>query len=457
MSKTVATEESVQVDKSTSAVETTVIEIETNFPIKETEGESLVDKFQSAISRSNESEMKEDPKEKSLVDEKSLISDKSNVTTKSTDYENHVRIRPGNSTEESEEEINLEIEKPNSESSKEEAYEFEESELSLESSSGIFGEKEFLVPTQATKSSLIGVCIPSNNKKLREESEEEEKETVLLIKPGRKAKRTTKKKQDVSFGKIDQPGSTVDHVENSPTNKHKLTSEENISMLESILIPRNSFVEDSESEEKTQVKKMPEPEKQSVSMSPNGIKIINTTAENSQPLLKQSSEIPIDKFNFCYICKDKIKIKAVTPCGCEFCFNCINRHIKRQRNCPNGHQVVFTSLDLHVAVEKQRSIPKLMKKTEATLRKFLKQHKVGISGPLHRLRWRYDELLAVLEANSYKKNKLSNEDISFAIVKKEESYFRNKKVGSLSQSEKGSIQKKLHKLKSVIKKQIGKN
>ncbi|KAL6121829.1 hypothetical protein NUSPORA_01200 [Nucleospora cyclopteri] len=151
----------------------------------------------------------------------------------------------------------------------------------------------------------------------------------------------------------------------------------------------------------------------------------------------------------CVICKEVAVIKAVLPCNCFFCFNCINRHLKQTSFCPKCYKVKFSFFDIICKEEKKRKVIKIIAKSESLLRRELKKHSVNNKGPLNRLKWRYNELLCILETESYREKSKPRNKIAWEIHKKETSVFRDKKNKNTAK-----IRKKAGELKEKMLKKI---
>ena len=135
----------------------------------------------------------------------------------------------------------------------------------------------------------------------------------------------------------------------------------------------------------------------------------------------KNDHVKIETTEICSICKEEVENKAELPCKDVFCYDCINRHLKRRRFCPNCKLTNITHLDIKTYAKRYRMVYKLPKKTPANLKKTLKKNKIDISGNKESLKWRYEQFLCYQEVQAYKPDEIIDEEIAYKISRKEQS------------------------------------
>lgn len=126
----------------------------------------------------------------------------------------------------------------------------------------------------------------------------------------------------------------------------------------------------------------------------------------------------------CQICFDNLTI--INTCKCTFCFDCINRHLKKHRTCPSCLKFC-NSLNLKPTVHRKHDFKKFLKLNgkntsswKTNTKKLFKEYGISTMGDTKTLKWRYNELKCQLENACYNDKMISMVDLALNIQRKED-------------------------------------
>lgn len=114
------------------------------------------------------------------------------------------------------------------------------------------------------------------------------------------------------------------------------------------------------------------------------------------------------------ICREKIWVKHSTPCGHEFCYLCIGRHLRRMEFCPVCHEGPYGVCDLATA-HKPNGIGVRTKqphlRAERSLRRELRRSGTREVVNKDVLDWGFNELCVFLGSSVLRDTSLSMESV----------------------------------------------